>query len=144
MVRPKSSAPCNRIFLTNLIRTSLEAGATYFLTVIFMTEDLPFRRKKMFAKLSAEVRIQERMRKLEITSDFLATLALIPASRLSLAFRGLKSLSNGDAELLFGVLSDLEALAERARPFPIAFRNPVLIRDLIKECNGDNTMVAAQ
>jgi|SRR5580692_879636 hypothetical protein len=98
----------------------------------------------MYATLSAEARIQERMRSLEISNDFLAVLAGIPSSRLSLAFRGIKSLSNSDGERLLSLLEELEALVERAKPFPVAFRNPAIIRDLIKDRGETKAEAAAQ
>jgi hypothetical protein len=98
----------------------------------------------MYAKYSAEARIQERMRSLEISNDFLAVLAGIPSSRLSLAFRAIKPLSNSDGERLLSLLSELEALAERAAPIPVAFKNPALIRDLIKERGEQTASIAAQ
>jgi hypothetical protein len=98
----------------------------------------------MYAKFSYENRIQEKMRALEITSDFLAVLAGIPASRLSQSFRGLKALSNSDGEMLLGVLKELESLAERAAPIPVAFRNPVLIRALLRDRGETKAEAAAQ
>lgn len=98
----------------------------------------------MYAKFSYENRIQEKMRALEITSDFLAALAGIPASRLSHSFRGIKALNNSDGEMLLGVLKELESLAERAAPIPVAFKNPALIRQLIKDRGERTASVAAQ
>ena len=125
-------------------RTSLEGGATFILITIFTAEFLSSKENEMYAKLSFENRILERMRALEISADFLCALAGIPPSRLSQAFRSIKPLSNSDGLMLISLLSELEALAERAKPFPVAFRNPSIIKALIKDSSENKAAVAAQ
>jgi hypothetical protein len=96
----------------------------------------------MFATLSYENRIMEKMRALGCTADFLSVMARVPASRLSHAFRGVRPLTNEDGEMFMDILNALENLVESVSPVPVSFKNPQLIRDLIKD-RSERTSVAA-
>jgi hypothetical protein len=87
----------------------------------------------MPALLSAENRIREHLARLNCTAGFLSQLAQIPASRLSEASRGVRPLSNDDAELLEGLLKELDALVEAFQPIPIQLTNPQQIRALLDD-----------
>lgn len=86
--------------------------------------------KVRLATLSYENRIQQKIRSLGCSADFLAVLAEIPPSRLSQAFRAIRPLSNSDGEVLLAWLTELEALVESVAPIPVAFKNPGAIREL--------------
>jgi hypothetical protein len=85
----------------------------------------------MYASLSFENRIQEKMHQLGITGDFLCALAKVHPSRLSHAIRGIKAITNADGEKLMDYLGQLEALAAEVAPIPVSFRNPNVIRELL-------------
>jgi hypothetical protein len=99
----------------------------------------------MFATLSYENRISEKMQSLGCSADFLSVLARVPASRLSHAFRGVRPLSNADGEMFLSILKGLEALVQSVAPVPVAFKNPSLIRELINDRDASKaTAVAAE
>jgi hypothetical protein len=89
--------------------------------------------------MSHELMFQERMRKLgNITADFLAHLAGVSGSRLSQAFRGIRSLDNDQTIIIADTLRDLEELATATAPIPISFVNPSKIREVLeKRKSGD-------
>jgi hypothetical protein len=86
-----------------------------------------------FAKLSAENRIKESLTRLDCTASFIATLAGIPANRLSEAFRGVKELSNKDAELIEEILKRIDMLVLAFEPVPISLVNPTKIKALLND-----------
>jgi transcriptional regulator with XRE-family HTH domain len=71
------------------------------------------------ATLSAENRIRERMKLLGISAAFLAALSGVEATRLSLAFRGVRDLSNEDANALLALTADLVELSEAVKPLAL-------------------------
>lgn len=87
----------------------------------------------MFAKLSSENRIKERLAKLDCTVSFICGLAGIPDSRLGQALRGLKPLANDDADLLLERLDELDDLVRAFEPVPVALTKPQKIRQLLEE-----------
>jgi transcriptional regulator with XRE-family HTH domain len=72
-----------------------------------------------YATLSAENRIRERMQSLRMSAAFLAAISGVEATRLSLAFRGIRDLSNSDAELLLKLTADLVELSEAIKPLSL-------------------------
>lgn len=71
------------------------------------------------ATLSAENRIRERMKLLGLSAAFVAALSGVEATRLSLAFRGVRDLSNEDANTLLVLTSDLVELSEAIKPLSL-------------------------
>jgi hypothetical protein len=82
------------------------------------------------ATLSAENRIRERMQELGISAAFLSAISGVEATRLSLAFRGVRDLKHGDAEKLLSVTEALLSLAAAAKPFALPDNVPDMLRVL--------------
>ena len=68
---------------------------------------------------------------LQINVSQLAPLSRIPAPKLSLFLGGTRGLNNVEIDRLRTTLDDIEQLVQVASPFPIAFRDVGLIKDLI-------------
>lgn len=95
--------------------------------------------------MSHELMFQERMRKLgNITADFLAHLAGVSGSRLSQAFRGIRSLDNDQTIIIADTLRDLEELATATAPIPISFTNPKTIRDVLEQKKNGNLSISVR
>jgi len=71
------------------------------------------------ATLSAENRIRERMKLLGLSAAFVAALSGVDATRLSLAFRGIRDLSNDDAGTLLALTHNLIELSEAVKPLAL-------------------------
>ena len=85
----------------------------------------------MYATLSAEHRIASKMKTLEVSANFVAALAGVPATKLHRALVGTRPLENPDATKVLNVLDELVALAEACKPIPVSFRKVAEIRDLL-------------
>jgi hypothetical protein len=86
--------------------------------------------------------IKQRMLKLDnMTADFLANLAGIPGTRLSLAFRGVRELDNDQIVHLSNTLQQLEDLAAALAPIPVAFKNPRAIREVLEQRKNGNLII---
>ena len=85
----------------------------------------------MALSLSVENQIVEKMARLDCTAAFVSGLAQFSQSKLSQGLSGLRPLSNQDALYVLETLNRLEELAALIEPFPIAFKNPAVIRDLL-------------
>jgi transcriptional regulator with XRE-family HTH domain len=92
------------------------------------------------ATLSAENRIRERMQSLGMSAAFLAAISGVEATRLSLAFRGIRDLSNDDAKKLLSITEDLVTLSEAAKPFALPGDVPSMTR-ILKHLRGRNEEV---
>jgi len=82
------------------------------------------------ATLSAENRIRERMKLLGLSAAFVAALSGVEATRLSLAFRGIRDLSNDDAMKLLLLTENLVELSEAVRPLALPSDVPGMARVL--------------
>ncbi len=85
----------------------------------------------MFASLSYEARILQKMRALDVTADFLSALAQIPPYRLSQAWRSIKALTPLDGEKFLDLLTRMEELAASVAPTTVSFKNPEVIRGIL-------------
>jgi hypothetical protein len=87
----------------------------------------------MFATLSAENRIESRLQELGCSAIFLCTLAGIPPTRLNLALRKMKPLSQRDAEVLLDLSNRLVQLRDALSPIPLGLDDPVKVRGLLDQ-----------
>jgi len=87
------------------------------------------------ATLSAENRIRERMQSLGISAAFLAAISGVEATRLSLAFRGIRDLPNEDAMKLLTLTADLVELSEAVKPLALPDDVPGMLR-VLKHLRG--------
>ena len=85
----------------------------------------------MYASLSHEARIRQKLQQLDCTADFLSVLAQIPRTRLSQAWNCIKPLKNADGEKFLSLLKQMEELAASVAPVPVSFKNPEIIRELL-------------
>ena len=90
------------------------------------------------ATLSAENRIRERMKLLGLSAAFVAALSGVEATRLSLAFRGIRDLSNDDAEKLLSLTLNLVELSEAVKPLALPDDVPGMAR-VLKALNEQST-----
>ncbi len=82
--------------------------------------------------LSAEARIASRLRDLGASLIFLSVLADMPPTRLSFGLRGLKPLSNSDAEKLLNLTQRLVELRDAMLPIPIALTQPAVVEAFLE------------
>ncbi len=82
--------------------------------------------------LSAEARIASRLRDLGASVIFLSVLADMPPTRLSFGLRGLKPLSNSDAEKLLNLTQRLVELRDAMLPIPIALTQPAVVEAFLE------------
>ena len=89
----------------------------------------------MLATYSTETLILTAMRELEFSASFLCALdgGLVSASRLNLALNGTKALEHHQTKPLMALVSELRDVAGEHAPFPVAFKNPALFRQLLGE-----------
>ncbi len=80
---------------------------------------------------SAEAIVRERIASLDTSASFLAALAGIPQSRLSLALNGTRSLGAEDGEKLKEITARLIDLREACGVFPLALHNAKAVRRLL-------------
>ena len=92
----------------------------------------------MFATLSAENRVRDRLQSLGATANFLAALSGIPATRISLATRGIQELRSEHATLLLELTARLIDIADAFRPLPISLVNPTEVRALLDHMDANN------
>jgi hypothetical protein len=92
------------------------------------------------ATLSAENRIRERMQSLRVSAAFLAAISGVEATRLSLAFRGIRDLPNEDATKLLELTRDLVELSEAVKPFALPDDVPGMAR-VLKHLRGKSEEV---
>jgi transcriptional regulator with XRE-family HTH domain len=88
-----------------------------------------------YATLSAENRIRERMKLLGLSAAFMAAISGVEATRLSLAFRGIRDLSNDDAKTLLDLTTDLVELSEAVKPLALPDDVPGMAR-VLKHLRG--------
>ena len=86
-----------------------------------------------YASLSAEVRIEDRLRDLNASAIFLAVLSGITPSKLNLALRGMRPLSNEDAKALLDLTQRLVELRDALQPIPLSLLNPGSIQNLLDQ-----------
>jgi transcriptional regulator with XRE-family HTH domain len=94
------------------------------------------------ATLSAENRIRERMQSLGISAAFLAAISGVEATRLSLAFRGVRDLKMEDADKLLRLTADLVELSEAIKPLALPNDVPGMAR-VLKHLRGKSEEVQA-
>ncbi len=70
---------------------------------------------------------------LDCSADFLCAVAEISPKKLSNFMRDIKPLNGHEIMRLMKIVEELKALAEDAKPFVLAFRNPKYIRSLIDQ-----------
>jgi hypothetical protein len=87
----------------------------------------------MFASLSAEARINEKIAKLNCTVAFIAALSGISNTRLSNALSGLKALPGRDGEDINQLCADLIEFCNAQAPIPVELRNPILIKRILDD-----------
>jgi hypothetical protein len=80
---------------------------------------------------SAEAIVRDRIGLLETSTSFIAALAQIPQSRLSLAFSGTRPLSRQDGVTLKALTARLLELRDAFGVVPLAFDNADRIRRLL-------------
>jgi hypothetical protein len=90
----------------------------------------------MLATLSAENRALGMMRELSISNAFVSVLCKIEQTKLSYAFRGLKTLSNEEGLLLMKTLSRLIEIRNNVSPLTVDLKNPANARLLIEAFEG--------
>jgi hypothetical protein len=84
-------------------------------------------------KMSYEVDIQNKIKAMGMSNDFLAALSGIPPTALSQAFRGVKDFTNEQCVVLTDLLRELKELNEAAAPLPLSFKNAKLIRAVLDQ-----------
>ena len=96
----------------------------------------------MLTSLSPERRILQKLAALDLSADHLAVIdGAISPSRLSQAFRGVKTLENPTAERLFRLLDELAELQQMLAPVPILWRDVAAIRMLSEAKRADRLEV---
>lgn len=93
--------------------------------------------------LSAESRIGSALKDLDgLSADALAALAGVAASRLSGALRGVRPLSNQEADVFLKLLSELKNLVALCSPVPVSLKNPTIIKRLLEEIKDGNLTIS--
>lgn len=92
----------------------------------------------MFASLSAEVRAPQLMRELGVSNSFVAALCRIEQTKLSLAFRQLKELSNDDTKKLMTILPRLIDLRDALDPLTLDLKNAANARRVLDAFEGQD------
>jgi hypothetical protein len=87
---------------------------------------------------SAENIVREHLNELETNVSFLAALAGIPQSRLSLAFSGTRSLSAEDGTLLTHLTAKLIDLRRAFGIIPLELKNAAKVRALLTAMEKSN------
>src|SRR5260370_42570549 len=79
----------------------------------------------MFATLSVENRLRDRMALLNISGAMLAALAGVQPAKISRAFRGLEPLKHDDAQKLLQIAGELMELVEAVKPLALPLDNAI-------------------
>jgi len=82
--------------------------------------------------MSLQAKIFERSTNLGVSNDCLSVLAGVPASRLSMAARGIRDLDNESAIILNRIVGEMEALANSVAPVPINWRDVAAIKNALE------------
>ena len=98
----------------------------------------------MFASLSPEVRGPQMLRELGISNAFVAALCSIEQTKLSLAFRQLKPLTNEEGLRLIRTLGRVIEIREAIAPFQIDLKNAANARLLLDAFEGQDTETIRQ
>jgi hypothetical protein len=86
------------------------------------------------ASMSVENRIQRALDELGIgLVQFCVISGEVSQTRLSQAFNGLRPLPNELGEKLEGVIFELKAIREGAKPIPVDFRNVIAIKEILEQ-----------
>jgi hypothetical protein len=86
--------------------------------------------------------LRDRLGLLNCSTSFLAALAGVPQSRLSLAFNGTRSLDRDDANRLKELTAQLLELVEAFKPVPLALQNPAEVQLLLSALHKNSVGVA--
>jgi hypothetical protein len=92
--------------------------------------------------LSDEAIVRDRIAMLETSTTFIAALARIPQSRLSLAFSGNRALSREDGELLKDLTARLLQLKAACGIIPLSLNNAERVRHLLNRMEERNITAA--
>jgi hypothetical protein len=89
-----------------------------------------------FATLSAENRARDMMREIGVSAAVIAVLIRIEASKLSLALRRLRPLSNEEGLRLTTTLNRLLEVRDAIRPFSLDLKDPEMTAQLLSAFEG--------
>jgi len=95
-----------------------------------------------FAAFSAENRIAAKMKTLDISASFLASLSGVSNTKISHALQGIRQLLNHEAAKVLDALGELEKLSAACRPIPVAYKNANVIRELLAAWRDKKFFVA--
>src|SRR5258708_39220221 len=98
----------------------------------------------MLATLSAENRSLTMMRELGISNAFVASLCSIEQTKLSYAFRGLKSLPNDEGHRLVLTLARLIEIREAVAALSIDLKSPANTQSVLDAFEGQDAKTIRQ
>jgi predicted component of type VI protein secretion system len=98
----------------------------------------------VFASMSPEVRAPRLMREIGVSNAFIAALCHIEQTKLSMAFRQLKDLSNAEGQRLMGTLGRLVEIREAIAPLQIDLKNAANARLVLEAFEGQDAEAIKQ